>query len=142
MRQRPTYSLDVRQPLASLTKQLSRLTRYSDCSTPDPGLLSQIPNGKASYYETPPPPSRNKRGGRRSVSLCFTHTLQSSGPSSSPYYPHLLRSLKMTLAKHRNPHHAERREHIGNRATSEPKQERKTREWRNEIVHSASNKHA
>ena len=36
----------------------------------------------------PPPSSRNtRRGGCRSVSPCFTHTLQSFGPSSSPYYP-------------------------------------------------------
>ena len=64
----------------------------------------------------PPPslPGNTRRGGCRSVSPCSIHTRRSSGPSSSPYYPHLLRSLKMTppkmAPKHGNPHQLERRE--------------------------------
>jgi len=64
----------------------------------------------------PPPPSsgNTRRRGCRSVSPCSIHTRRSSGPSSSPYYPHLLRSLKMTppkmAPKHGNPHQPERRE--------------------------------
>ena len=56
------------------------------------------------------------RGGCRSVSPCSIHTRRSFGPSSSPYYPHLLRSLNVTMTlptttpQHRNSHHAERTE--------------------------------
>ena len=48
------------------------------------------------------------------MSPCSTHTRRNFGPSSSPYYPHLLRNLNVTMTlptmppKHRNPHHAKR----------------------------------
>ena len=50
------------------------------------------------------------------MSPCSIHTRRSFGPSSSPYYPHLRRSLNVTMTlptttpQHRNSHHAERTE--------------------------------
>ena len=41
-------------------------------------------------------PLQVQTSGCRIVSLCSRHTRRSFGPSSSPYYPHLRRSLKTT----------------------------------------------